>query len=165
MESKLQKNVEQYIQLVYSEKSELNQVQDLEDRKKQACQKAKLNYDLPEVQDIIHLRNEAVNEKVFEHLRTQNRNDYILLVSDQHLFWEMQQRQIEPLDRPVNNDKDTVLKDLDLKTKLSEKSDQLLVRIKSRYKDVFGENEEVEMASKKIRLMRPEDRLSSKKSA
>jgi hypothetical protein len=163
MDSKLQKNIQQYIQLVYSEKSELNSIADLEERKRQACEKAKLDYKQEAVQAIIHMKDLVVNEQIFEHLRIQNPNDFILLISDQHLFWEIMQRQMEPL--VVSEDKDTVLKDLDLKTKMSEKAQDLLDRIKERIKVVFAGEGEQRIAEQKIRLMRPEDRLRDKKSA
>ena len=54
--TKLTKNVQTYIELVYSEKSELNHIADLEERKKTACEKAKLDYEDAKTQDIIHMK-------------------------------------------------------------------------------------------------------------
>lgn len=162
MEIKLSKNIEQYIDLVYSEKSDLNQVQDLQERKKQACAKAKLDFNSESTQNIVHMKDKDVNTRIYDYLVKNNSNDFILLVSNQHLFWEMQQRLIEPLSK---HDTDTDLKDLELKTKISEKSETLLERINQRYKAIFKGEEESEMAGQKIRLMRPEERLKQQKTA
>jgi hypothetical protein len=158
--AKISKNIEQYIELVYSEKSELNTVQDLQERKKQACAKAKLNFNDEAVQLIVTMKDEKVRAKIFDYLVSQNSNDFILLVSDQHLFWQMQQRLMEPLAQTTNTDSD--LKDLDLKTKISEKSESLLERIKMRYRSIFKGESEQEIGAQKIRLMRPEERLKKK---
>jgi len=158
--AKISKNIDQYIELVYSEKSELNNVQDLQERKKQACAKAKLNFNDEAVQLIVTMKDENVRSKIFDYLVSQNSNDFILLVSDQHLFWQLQQRLMEPLAKTTNTDDD--LKDLELKTKISEKSEDLLDRIKTRYRDLFKGEAEQEVAKFKIRLMRPEERLKKK---
>lgn len=160
MDTKVAKNIQTYIELVYSEKSELNSIQNLDERKKTACEKAKLNPNDEYVQSIINMKDMIVNEQIFEYLRQQNGNDFVLLISDQHLFWELQQRQMKRL---VDDDSDSTLKDLELKTKISEKSEQLLERIEVRKRKIFSGNEEEKMATTKIRIMTPEQRLRTKK--
>lgn len=159
MEKKPQitKSIEQYIQLVYSHKSELKTVLDFNEKRKLACVKAKLDFDAEHIQKIINLEDPVVFEAIFEFLITQNPNDYVLLTSDQHLFWQIQKEQMKPLD--------TDMKNLDLKNKISEKSDELLTRIKNRAQAVFGEEQEVSMSMEKIRLSakRPEVRLKEQK--
>ena len=154
-------NIQQYIELVYSEKSELNVIQDLDERKKTACEKAKLDYAADATQAIIHMRNKEVNEQIFDFLIANNPEEFILYISDQHLFGELQKRQMKTM---KDEDSDSELKDLELKTKISEKSEQLLERIKSRRAKLFGGKEEQEAAGK-IRMLRPEERLKGKKSA
>lgn len=158
--AKISKNIEQYIELVYSEKSDLNKIVDLQERKKQACIKAKLNFNDESVQLIVNMKDEKVNPRIFDYLTSQNSNDFILLLSDQHLFLQMQQRLMEPLAQTQNTDSD--LKDLDLKTKISEKSESLLERMKLRYSKIFKGDHEQEFAIQKIRLMRPEERIKKK---
>jgi hypothetical protein len=158
--AKISKNIDQYIELVYSEKSDLNKIIDLQERKKQACAKAKLNFNDEAIQLIVNMKDEKVNIRIFEYLTTQNSNEFILLLSDQHLFLQMQQRLMEPLAQTANTDSD--LKDLDLKTKISEKSESLLDRMTSRYLKIFKGSAEQDFATQKVRLMRPEERIKKK---
>ncbi len=151
--------IQNYIKLVYSEKSELNKILDLNDRKRMACDKVKLNFD--EIQDIIHMKNEKVNDAIFTFLRTQNSYEFILLISDQHLFSEIMQRQMKPLAEDSEG-KDTVMKDLELKTRMSKESELLLSRIKTHYRNIFLGEEEINDAELKLRLVKPEQRISKK---
>lgn len=159
MDTKLTKNIQQYIELVYSERSELNSIQDLEERKRKACEKAKLDPAEASIQDIMHMKDKMVSEQIFEYLRQQNSNEFILLISDQHLFWELMQRNMKPLAEGGEDE----LKDLDLKTKISEKSEGLLARIDARYKKIFKGDAEQSVATKVIQKT-PEQRLKGKKS-
>lgn len=164
METKIAKNISQYIELMYSEKSELNQIQDLEERKKTACAKAKLNYDDSAIQEMIHLKNKDVNEQIFNFTKQNNSNKYILLISNQHLFWEQMQQLMEPL-KVAKDEDDNLLKDINLKNTISEKSESLLQRIDNLYKEIYKDIDVIEMAGEKIRLMRPEMRLKQQKQA
>lgn len=149
--TKLTKNVQQYIELVYSEKSQLNELADLSDRKIEACRIAKMNEDSPESKAIMNMENEEVNEHIFQYIITQNSSDFALLISDQHLFTHQLKMIIDP--------KTEIL----LSNKLSEQSDKLLVRIKARMQSLFQGNNEVKIAAQKMRVMRPEDRLKVQK--
>jgi len=160
MDAKLSKNIQSYIELVYSEKSELNIIADLEERKRTACQKAKLDPAAEDVKLILQMRDKTVNEQIFEYLRQQNSNEFILLISDQHLFWELMQRNAKPMAEGI----DAELKDLDLKTKISEKAEQLLERIVLRRNKIFKGDAEDKMAEDKIRILSPEQRLKQRKS-
>jgi hypothetical protein len=160
--TKLGKNIEQYIHLVYSDKSELNRIQDLEERKKVACEKAKLKYD--DNLDMIHMKDDKVNEAIFDFLRKQTPNKFILLISNQHLFWEMQQKLMKPL-KADDDDEESCLKEVNLKNTISEKSDSLLERIEKLYKDVFRDTESVSMAVTKVRALTPEAVLKKQKTA
>lgn len=168
MDTKIQKNIDQYIALVYSEKSEFNQIPDLEERKKKACQKAKLDYQAEHIQRIIHLRDEKVNELIFNFCRNQFPNEFILLISKEHLFWEQMQLLMEPLKKVTEEgttlevDDEAMLKRINLKNTISEKSDKLLESIMELRKKLFTGEEEQHMAQEKIRIMRPEERLKKK---
>ncbi len=157
MEIKLGKSIEQYIQLIYSQDSPLNKVQDLEERKKLACEKAKLPYDDPKTKEIIHLKNPNVNEAIFSHLRLSNPNKFILLIANQHLFWEQMQKLMEP----IKADED-MLKETNLKNTISKNAEELLERIDKLSLDVFKDVETVTMGTTKVRMMTPELRLKEK---
>lgn len=158
MDTKLAKNIQTYIELVYSEKSDMNIIQDLGERKKMACEKSKLDYNSDAIQSIVNMKDLIVNEQIFEFLRTQNSNDYVLLISDQHLFWELMQRNA----KPMAESGDAELKDCDLKLKISEKCEPLLDRIKARYKSIFIGEAEQKVAENKMKTA--EQRLKGKKS-
>lgn len=160
--TKLAKNVQQYIELVYSEKSDLNHIADLEERKKVACDKVKLDYSAEKTKEIIHLKNEDVNTAIFEYLRKKGSNKYILLLANQQLYWEQMQKLMEPL---KGTDDDSSLKEVNLKNTISEKSEHLLERIEKLYLQIFKEQAVIEIASGRIRAQRPEERLKMQKSA
>lgn len=148
--TKLAKNVQKYIELVYSEKSDLNQIPDLLDRKMEACHIAKLDAKTQSVTDIIEMKDEKVNEVIFNYLVTHNSYEFTLLLADQHLF----QTQIAQILDPKI--------DIIIQNKLSENCDKLLTRIKDRLKSVFQGTAEINTAMDKIRIMRPEDRVRQK---
>ena len=158
------KKITRYIELVYSEKSELNKIQDLEERKKTACHKAGLKYDDPKVKDIINLKNKDVNVEIFDHLRSHNSNKYILLICNQHLFWEQMQQLMEPLKPVQGGDTESYLKEQNLKNTISEKAEELLDRINNLRADIFKDAETSKMADNIIKFQRPEDRLKKKAS-
>lgn len=153
--------VAKYIELVYSEESELNAIADIEERKKKACEKVGLDYDAAHVQDIVNIRNDEVNDLIYERL-TQNSLEYILWVSDTQLFLNIQKDQMKPID---DQDADTKLKDIELRAKISVHSSQLLERINERGRRLFKGSKEEEMAQQKVRYIKPEERLKNRKSA
>lgn len=150
---KSKEKILKYIEAMYTQDSQLNQIMDLEQRKKSACEKAGLNPNDKWVQDMMALKstdaNEKINELIFRFITTQNSNRYIALISNQQLFWKMQHKLM------VDYNDDDELKDLDMQTKLSEKSDQLLDRIEEQMKKIFVDKAEIEMAELKIRSMLP----------
>lgn len=158
MEKIKAKGIEQYIALVYSEKSTLNNIQDLAERKKTACQRAKLNYDDESVQDIVNMKNKEVNEQITDYIIANNSNDFVLLISDQHLFWWIQQRLMDP---PKSGEDEEA--DITKKTKMSIQGGELLIRIKERQKIVFGNDALIQVAIQKVKHRRYEDRLKEKK--
>lgn len=157
---KLDPKIQNYIKLVYSEKSDLNFILDLDERKKEACKKSKLDPEDEKVKKIIAMKDEKVNQHIFEYLSTNNSSEFTLLMADHHLFNEIMHRQLIPLKE--SDDGDVVLKDLELKTKMSLQAETLLHRIKERRRSVFKGEKEQHMADEKIRMMRPEERLKEK---
>lgn len=152
-QTKVAKNIQKYIELVYSEDSSLNEIPDLMARKLEACNAAGLDPKKSDVDAIINMQNNEVNDLIIEFLIKNNSNDFSLLLADQHIF----NSQIEKM---MNPNTDIMERD-----KISERSDKLLDRINARLQSVFQGKEEMKVASDKIRIMRPEDRVKAIKSA
>lgn len=148
--TKLTKNVQKYIELVYSEKSKLNEIIDLTDRKLEACNIAKLDSKSPEVVAIMEMKDETVSPKIIDYLIANNSYEFTLLLADQHLFTTQIKQMLDP----------TI--DIMIQNKLSENSDKLLLRIKARMQLIFQGDAESKLAGDKIRIMRPEDRIRQK---
>lgn len=149
-----------YISLLYSKDSELNKISSLDERKKEACKKAGLDY--AKSQDIINLKDKKINREIFDFLSSENPNEYVMLISDQQLFWEMQHIKMEPLDRGTGSnllDDESILKSINLKNTVSAKSEELLERINRTYEKIYNHKDEIEMAKQQLRLMRPEERV------
>ncbi len=142
-----------FIEALYDQKSPLNQIDNLDDRKLEACQIAKLNPKDDEVKAILALKNADVLELIFYYIEVcQNNNVYSSLMSRQQLFSNLQRDIMTATD---------VKKALDL----SDRSDQLRDQIKSDYAELYekvGGKELVEKAQKMVRVVRLEDRLKKK---
>lgn len=149
-------DIEKYIELMYSQKSTLNKIEDLSERKIQAATKAKLNPEDPEIKNIMELKNEKVRVKIINYLNKNNSNLFVKLISDQQLFWNMQQRLMKPLE-----DEDDTSKLM----AISEKSEELVERIEKNYQKLYGQPELVEEAKNVIRMISPEQRLKETKTS
>lgn len=159
----IDKKVKKYIELMYSVDSPLNKIASLDDRKKAACEKAGLDWEND--QRIFLLMDKDVNKEIAVYLESHNPNEYIMLVSDQQLFWEMQHIKMEPLKHSDGTeviDDDTRLKNMNLKTTISKNSEELLDRINRTTEKIYKTKEIIEAATEKLRLKRPEDRVVSK---
>lgn len=146
--------IERYIELMYNQKSSLNSIEDLAERKIQAAVKAKLDPNDPETIKIMELRNEKVRVDIINYLNKNNANAFVKLMSDQQLFWNLQQKLIKPLD-----DDDDIGKLMSI----SEKSEELVSRIEAGYNKLYGQPELIEEAKKVIRMVTPEMRLKDRK--
>jgi hypothetical protein len=168
MDTKLAKNVQKYIELVYSEKSDLNAIPNLEERKKKACDQAGLKYEESQVQNIIHMKNNDVNAMIFEFCESQNSNEFMLYISNQHFFWEQMQLLMEPLKKiseegkTLEIDDEAMMKRTNMKNTVSKNCKELLERINEGRMLIYKGEEEADKASEKIRIMRPEERLKKK---
>lgn len=161
--------IKKYIELVYSQDSELSKIEDLNQRKKTAIEKVNANITTPDVQDVIHLRNKNINEMIFSFMKENNSNKYALLNSRRQLFWELQERLMKPLtssykanDKDVDIDDEALLKSVNLKTTISDKAEVLLEGIDRLYKQIFIGEEEIEMATTMMKIITPEQRLKKK---
>lgn len=142
------------IDLLFNKKSELNKIQNFDERKKQACIQAGLK-------SIDLLEEEKVKDLIFNYLSYyQNSNEFQLLINDQQLFWNLQREMMRPF--PTENDE---IEDAsDYKLKISKQSAELLARIKVRFAELYNTEqigpETVELIETKIRVLRPEDRVT-----
>lgn len=145
-----------YIQHLYSKDSELNKIASLDERKKEACKRAGLDWE--KSQDIVNLKDKKINREIFDFLSSENPNEYVMLVSDQQLFWEMQHIKMESLDTD-KADEESILKSINLKNTISAKSEELLERINRTFEKIYNHKDEIEMAKQQLRIMRPEERV------
>lgn len=149
--------IDKYIQSMYSRESKLNQTTDLQERQIQACSIAGLTITNLDVQEMINLKNEGTNELIFNFLSKENPNEYIMLISDQHLFLEIQRKKMLPLKDSIDDDE--MLKNLNLKTAMSAKSEEILERINRMLKVIYKTENEINLASNIIKLKSPEQRI------
>jgi hypothetical protein len=153
--------IEKYIRLVYSKESELTPILDFNDRKIKACNLVGLDPEQPASKEIMDLSHKEVREQIFEYLKSNSPLNYIQWVSDVQLFWEIQARKMQPL--KATDDDELALKNLNLKTTMSAKSEELLDRINKLAKEIFQGDAEMKMAEDKIRkLPTAESRLKQK---
>lgn len=156
----IDKNVKKYIELMYTKDSELNKIQNLDERKKVACEKAGLDFE--KSQHIVLLTDKDVREQIFKFLEANSPNEYMMLVSDEQLFVDMQHMKMEPLqlkDGENTVDDDRRLKNMNLKNTLSENSEKILDRINRTREKVYKDPEIIEASKDKIRMLKPEERL------
>lgn len=139
----------QYVELMYSEKSELNQINDLTQRKRKAIEESGItDHDL--IESLVNLSNDDLNLIIFEYLTRQNSNKYTQLCADQQLLWEMQQEILKPIE---GDSKDERLKAVEYKDKVSIRSTDLLRRINQVYSEIYRNDEEIAVAVRTIRDM------------
>jgi hypothetical protein len=150
MELKNSTKLKKYLQSMYSQESELNHIQDLETRKKKACAIAGMPWDDEATQDIVSLKNEEVNDVIFDFLTRENPLEYVQLITDQQLFYDLQKKKL--LGDPKAH-------------LLAKQADEMLPRIKAAYQAIYKEKEIMDIAEKKIRRMTPEQRIKMRMQA
>lgn len=153
---KQENEIELYIQYVYSKDSEFNKLDDLSERKERAALKAGLDIKDPEVIKIIELRNEKVRVQIINYLQKTQPNEFLKLMADQQLFFNLQQQLLKPFDDDTDTSK---------LMQISSQSEELLERMERVRKKVYREPELVEEAEKKVRVMTPEMRLKEQKNS
>lgn len=147
-----------YIELLYNKKSKLNNIEDLWQRKLEACKQAGLASD--DMKDIMEMKDLIVNDLIFHYQSYfQNSNKHQKLLSDQQLFWNMQ----KILNSSIpEGDEDDTEKKMSARNKISENCDQLLSRIDRLLSEIYSQDM-IETAEITIRqLMTPEMRLKKK---
>lgn len=149
-----------FLDLMFSQKSELNHIQNFGERIAEACGRAKLSQDDQDVQDIIQMKNEEVNDLIFAYRISQNTNQYNQLLSEQILLWNIQ----KILSKPLDDAKD-VEKEIKSRSSMSEDADRLIERIERRYDVIWNFNEVKGMATGRVvSIISLEQRLKEKAS-
>lgn len=148
--TKTSPKLKKYLQAMYSQASELNHVQDLETRKKKACEIAGLPWSAESTQDIVNLKNTDVNDLIFDFLTKENPLEYVQLITDQQLFYDLQKKKL--LGDPKAH-------------LLAKQADEMLPRIKATYQSIYREKEIMDVAENRIRRMTPEQRIKMRMQA
>lgn len=160
MDSKLSKNIAQYIQLVYSEKSKLVEIKSLQERKITACKKVGWDHEDAEVKKIIDLQDIKTRDSILEYICKNNSPEYMNLLTDAHLLLQLQELKLMPL--TPDEDEEKLLKSYNLKTTMSLKSQELLDRMNIAYEQIFKGQNEIKEAKKKVMWKTLEDRIKQR---
>lgn len=160
MSTKVQKNIQQYIELVYSEKSQFTHILNINDRKKVVCKHLKLNPEDDDVKKLIDLQDEKCRDTIIEYLCKNESNEYMNLLSDQQLFLDIQYLKMTPL--IPSDDEEKMLKSMNLKTTMSQKAEELNNRMAESYKKIFKGGPEISEAKKKIKWTTFEQRIKKR---
>jgi len=154
---KFKDKILKYIEAMYNQKSDLNKIENLEERQIAACTKAGLPFQDESIKEIVSLKNDDFNELVFHYHIQQNSNKYYFLLSQQQLFWQIQKILHTPIAETSAEELENVIK---MRTTASTKCDDLIIRIERLKSEVFATNDVIEMADLSIRkLLTPESRL------
>lgn len=141
-----------YIELVYSADSELNKIENLQERKLIACKKSGLDPENEFVKTMMEMTNSKSNILIINYLNKNNDNYYVKLMSDQQLFYNLQRMILDP---------EKI--DIDQWLKISEKTEELVERIERYKKKIYKHDQVIEVANKVIRMKTPEQRLREAK--
>lgn len=160
MDAKIQKNLQQYIDLVYSQKSPLIHIINLDERKKKACNQLKIDPKSEGFKKIIELQDEKSRDIIIDYLCKNETNEFMNLMSDQQLFLDIQYLKMTPL--TVTDDEEKMLKAMNLKTTMSLKAEELLTRMNVSYVKIFKGDAEIKEAKKKVNWTSLEQRIKKR---
>ena len=160
MATNITKNIEQYIDLVYSQKSPLIGITNLHERKLAACKKLKLDPEAEETKKITELKDDKICNAVIEHLWKNESTEFMDLMSDSHLLLELQIMKMTPL--TITDDEEKNLKAVNLKTTISAKSKELIEKMNVSYSKIFKGPAEISAAKKKVSWMTFEQRIKKR---
>lgn len=148
-----------YIELMYAVGSELNKIDNLDERKIAAATKAGLN--VSGMQSIF-----GEEDKEFQDLRHkflseyQFNNKYQNLVTYQQMLWNMQRAAINNVVSVNDEDLKKAVDSRDKITDLMEKLEGLVARL---FSEIYGDGKTIDIAKENIsQSMTPEDRLKPK---
>lgn len=149
------KNIIDYISMVYMKESPLKHITDLKDRKKQAISKSGITDDKV-IHELMFLKNDKFRNLIYYCLSESNPMKFTKLIADMELFYQLQDRIMSPTS---DDDVDKELAEFKIRSALSKDSDELLSRIQKNIKDVFPNQEEVEMIESTIKIKTADQRV------
>ena len=139
-----------YIETCFDKDSPLNQIQNFRERQLKAAKKAKMDITDDNTLAIIDFRDMEVNVLINAYLgKINNSNLYDSLISNQFLFWSIQEAMRSPVDS----------KKLKERTELSKLSETIEQRISVLMKNIYGEDDGVEEMGGKVVRMSYEQRI------
>lgn len=143
---------------MYDQGSKLQEVKDLDDRRRRAADLAGLDQNNEETQEFIEGRSEIGNELMFALMVSQNQNRFNNMLSRQNLLWSYQRM----LNKPFPDDEAAAEKAVSLRRKLSDECDKLSEKIDVDMNELFGDGKK--FGEGKVRMMySPEARLKKAK--
>lgn len=148
---------EEYVKVLYSEDSELNHIQDLEQRKLQAARKVGIDPEEESVKSMMALSDKSTNTIIFNHLTQTQSNDYIILISKQQLLWELQRDVMQP-SVPIKDAKQRQ-QDRKLRLQLNKELTEVHEEVDHLYRKIFKHEDVAKMSQGVIRMMTPEQRI------
>ena len=132
-----------YIELCFDKDSPLNQIQNFRERQLKAAKKAKMDITDDNTLTIIDFRDMDVNVLINAFLgKINNSNLYDSLMSNQFLFWSIQEAMRMPVDSAKIKDR----------TELSKQSEIIEKRIADLSHKIYGSEELEEMGAKVVRM-------------
>lgn len=132
-----------YIELCFDQDSPLNKIENFRTRQIKACKKARLDPESEDILEIISFNDEEVNILINAYLgKIKNNNLYDSLISNQFLFWTIQEEIRKPLDG----------KGVKHKADLSVFAEKIEKRISELMGRIYGIKEVQEVAAKVVRL-------------
>lgn len=139
-----------YIELCFDKDSPLNQIQNFRERQLKAAKKSKMDITDDNTLAIIDFRDMEVNVLINTFLgKINNSNLYDSLISNQFIFWSIQEEMRKPIDS----------KKLRERTDLSKLSETIEERISVLMKKIYGVDEDVEEMGAKVVRMSYEQRI------
>ena len=161
-----------YIMYAYDPKSDLIELfpDNLSQRKEAALIEAGIQRNKKDefdqkYQDIMELKNEKATDMIFAFLRILDNKTWMMIVSTEEMFLEYQRLIMRPISSTQGKESDDsfykekekdILSAADIKKKLREECNSMYSDLKKYYKDLFGDNKDLEEANKKKKRLTPE---------
>lgn len=154
-----------YIMYFYDPNSELiEDIQDHRKRQEAAAEEAGIvrkpsGKFADDVVDMFDMKNEEVNEMIFDFLKIIDDKTWTILKVNEMNFWELTRLIADPID---GKDSKTILEAAEKKRKLREELKAIVADIETYSKKMFGDSEQLQAkAKKKLRAITPENVMHS----
>lgn len=143
-----------YIELVYSMDSPLNAIEDLLHRKKKAAIRAGYPEGDERAQEIMDMKVDSVNQKIFTFLKKQSSNKFMKLIGDQQLYYKMMEKVLFLQDGGEEAG-------LSKAARLSKEADEVMGRISALYNEIFRSQPQLMVVAERnvTKLLAPEQRI------